>query len=276
MPDETEDGLQQPFLFRSYDSQESVSTHFTRITSGPTTADAFSKNLLIHDICKATSAAPSFFKGADIAGIKFRDSTTWISNPVGEIYMGVQEATQESNPDVEDPIHLLVSFGPGLAKQRRFHSPSRRSHDQDDDGINGLLRKKLDTRYCAFDGPSDLYNLETNEWRIDGSGDKTFARIQKSTETYCQQPDVKKELDRCAENLVRLRQQRAKTTQWERFALGIRYTCRESKCASSTTFDDKDSFMDHLMWEHTQPPQDEANWNYIQKILAKSQVTTVK
>jgi hypothetical protein len=34
--------------------------------------------------------------------------------------------------------------------------------------------------------------------------------------------------------------------------------------------------MTHLMWEHNEPPQDEAHWNYIQSLLKQSQTTTVK
>jgi len=269
MPDKLEDGLQRPFLFRSYDEQgEGLS--LPRVTSGSPTA------IRINDICRATSAAPGFFKGVHIGDVKYRDGAIWRNNPALEIYRGINEC----NTEIKRPVKMLVSLGSGPTKPRKFYIPTQPStkYHKKDSSIDRVLSQKLDDGYWSFEGPSDLSDLEINEWRIDGSGYKTFERIQKSTESYYQQKPVKERIERLAEDLVRLRQSRARTKRWERFALGIQYTCRASPTCSSHSekFDDRDSFMDHLMWEHNEPPQDEANWNRIQQLFADSQTTTVK
>lgn len=276
MPDETEGGLQRPHFFRTSDYQGEGSSSLSRSASGSTIQDRDGANILIRDVCKATSAAPGFFKGVSIGGMKFRDGAIWTSNPALEICSDIEEA----HSGIKEPIQLLVSLGSGGQKPRKLQAPAQKQYRSrsDEESIDRKLTDKLDSRYCAFEGPSDLSGLEINEWRIDGSGLKTFARIRKSTEAYCKRADVKEKIDSCAKTLVRLRQSRARTTRWERFALGIRYTCRVNQTCSSRSqkFEDRDAFMDHLMWEHNEPPQDEANWNRIERLLASSQITTVK
>jgi len=269
MPDKLEQGLQRPVLFCSFDEQvEGMS--LTRVTSGSP------KPIQINDICRATSAAPGFFKGVNIRDVKYRDGAIWRNNPALEIYRGINEFSK----DIKRPVKLLISLGSGPTKERKFYThthPSSKYHKKGS-SVDRVLSQKLDDGYWSIEGPSDLSDLEINEWRVDGSGYKTFERIQKSTEMYYQQQAVKEKIELLAEKLVRLRQSRARTKRWERFALGIQYECRASAYCSSNSvkFDDRNSFMDHLMWEHNEPPQDEANWNRIQKLCADSRITTVK
>ena len=213
MPDETEDGLRRPYFFRTSGYQGVGSSALIRIASGSTVRDGKGGNgtkVLIRDVCKATSAAPGFFKGVPIGGVKFRDGAIWTSNPALEICCDIEEA----HPDVKAPIQLLVSLGSGRPKLRRFQSPTRRpSRPQlDEEFIDQKLAKKLDSRYIPFEGPPDLFDLGINEWKIDGSGLKTFPRIRKSTEAYCEREDIKEKIDHCAKKLVRLRQSRGRPT----------------------------------------------------------------
>lgn len=277
MPDGLEDGLQRPFLFRSYDERGEGLSSLTRVTSGGSVIQVSSPStILINDICRATSAAPGFFKGVNIGHVKFRDGALWTNNPALELYRGIEASSPATSMDPTKSIKLLVSLGSGQSKPRRSLSAHQHSKTYAyDDTIDPVLSKHLDTGYWSFEGPKDLTDLKINEWRIDGSGYNTFKRIRKSTEEYARQRDVTERIDALAQHLVKLRQSRAKTKRWERFALGIRYTC-QAKPPCEQKFEDSDSFMDHLMWEHNEPPQDGKNWNHIQKLFADSQTTTVK
>ena len=269
MPDKKEDGLQKPYLFRTYSRpRKSSPITLVRTPSGSEIEYEIGNHVLIRDVCKATSAAPGVFKSVKIGQVKFRDGATWTTNPALEICSEIEETHDE----IKDPIHLLICLGTGLRKSRNIHSPTR-----DGELIDQLLKEKLRTKYYHFDGPRDLFNLDVNEWKIDGGGQKTFNKIRAATERYCAEKEVSDLIDHCAMELVRLRQSRARTSRWERFVAGIRYTCRLSQvCSSLKPFEDREAFMAHLTWEHNMPPQDEANWNLIQRLLAENQFTTVR
>lgn len=276
MPDQStsRDGLQRPCCFTTYEPYLEGFSPLSRIRSRTNWGDEKGSKVLIRDVCKATAAARGAFKGVVIGGIKFRDGEIWTANPAFEIFSEIETRSTQ-----KDPIQLLVSLGSGPKRAPKFHPLAWRFSDAErNTSVDQLLKEKLGSRYCHFEGPHDLPDVEINEWKIDGSGLKTFQRIQRATENYCSLPKVKELIDQCAKHLVQLRQSRAKTAYWERFALGIRYTCRhKSGCSSpSEGFGDVNSFMTHLMWEHDEPPQDEAHWNYIQELLKWSQKTTVK
>lgn len=276
MPDMKEDGLQKPYLFRTYSRPGTSSPlAIVRTSSGSKIEYKIGNNVLIRDVCKATSAAPGVFKGVKIGQVKFRDGATWTTNPALEICSEIEEAHDE----IQDPIHLLICLGTSLRKSRKIHSQTRKSSiaSPDDVLIDQLLKEKLGSKYYHFEGPRDLFNLDVNEWKIDGGGLKTFNTIREATERYCADKAVSDLIDRCAIELVRLRQSRARTSRWERFVAGIRYTCRLSPvCSSLEPFEDREAFMAHLTWEHNMPPQDEANWNQIQRLLAENQFTTIR
>jgi hypothetical protein len=126
--------------------------------------------------------------------------------------------------------------------------------------------------YIPFECPSDLLDLDVNEWRIDSDGTHTFERVAKSTEEYCKEPKIKKRIDECAKKLVKIRQQRAKTIRWEQFSLGIKYNCRKH----DSTFRNRDVFLDHMMFDHDWPPPDEKSWRVIQKRMEEYQITTIR
>ncbi len=276
MPDRKEDGLQKPYLFRTYSRSGTHSpSPLVRVPSGSKIEYEIGNNVLIRDVCKATSAAPGVFKGVKIGQVKFRDGATWTTNPALEICSEIEDTHDE----IKDPIHLLICLGTELRKPRRIHSETRKSSIASPaDALNDqLLKEKLGEKYYHFEGPRDLFNLDVNEWKIDGGGQKTFDKIRKATERYCDEKEVSVRIDRCAIELVRLRQSRARTSRWERFVAGIRYTCRLSPdCSSLKPFEDREAFMAHLTWEHNMPPQDEANWNHIQRLLAENQFTTIR
>jgi hypothetical protein len=278
MPDESHNGFQQPVLFRTYNAvaERDDSLSLSRVGSA-NSAGSLKDQVLIKDVCRATCATPGLFKGVKIGGVKYRGGSVWASNPASQIY----EEIREQYSRLEDPVQLFVDLGnlpPNPKHRRRFQSPTRRQSLRaiPNDAITNVEFERLGDAYYGFGGPSGLLDLET-DWRNDRNGRKTFEMIQTKTVAYCKQPHVAEKIERCARALVKLRQSRARTVRWEQFSLGIRYTCRmEPPCKNPTRFDDRDAFMHHLMWDHNQPPQDEKNWNLIQELLSRSQITTLK
>lgn len=133
------------------------------------------------------------------------------------------------------PIGMILSIGTGEAKssgligafRRRRSSASRMQRGQllnVDEQLDAISQRD-GFRYTRLPGPIYLSDLSLNEWQDDPSSEHTFTRLQKSIDAYCGTAEVNRQLESCAEYLVDVRQRRAKTQQWARFALGIFYTC---------------------------------------------------
>lgn len=254
-------GLRQPFLFRTY--------HFRAAKNDATQTrnpETDGKNIKIKDVLAATSAAPSFFKGAVINGKKYRDGTIWNANPANE----VRAEVEEMHSDIKNPIRLLISVGCGVKKPSRFGRYQR----WDDVLTNHQVKSKLQKAYHRFDGPSNLFDLEINEWRSDGMGEDTFKRIRDSTAKFCE--TTKNEIKRCARELVECRRMRAKTPRWEKFALGIEYVCKDKECQNLGEFETRGAFIYHLLYKHNEFPPDDKNWEKIQSLLLDSQTTVLE
>jgi hypothetical protein len=255
-------GLRQPFMFRTYPCKD-VDSKARRIRNPGTDA----KDIKIKDVLNATSAAPGFFKAAVIDGVKYRDGTVWIANPAYEIVKEIEEMHDEFT----NPIRLMVSVGSGIKKRPLFRS-SRYSWDEL--MVNHQVNFKLKTSYQRFDGPTDLFDLEVNEWISDGVGETTFNRIKASTKKFCESRSA--DITRCAEQLVECRRARARTARWEKFALGIEYVCREPECRQLPHFETRASLIYHLMRRHNMSPPDSQNWETIQEILLASQTSVIE
>jgi len=294
---------QQAYIFRSYPLEQKDTSNLAR------NPDEYSKNVEVWQVCRATSAAPCYFKPVKIEGLKYRDGAQWKSNPATEIFNEVTETYR--NTSKRSNIKAFVSVGCGRGpKPTKLPGFKQKSNNPlhgtfpwpDSSVVERRLTQKLRDCFLNFAGPQDLFDIEIDEWRNDRDGGSTFDRISHSAAQYCSQKEVKARLEQAAAMLVELRHNRARTTKWERFALGAKYICRQlvpdtSKLerirAPSTKqvhtdkadtfnakrclriFDDRGSFMDHLSSEHEIPPQDEANWDSILKLLVESMITTM-
>lgn len=260
------DGINRPYIFRSYSAGQ-------RDVRNP---QEDGSNASIASICRATSAMPGFFKCVEIGNQKFRDGAIWSANPTLEIFHEVEELF----PNQHNPIQILVSIGCGRPKTGRPFSISKASKLRWNDGLAERgLKDKREVDFFNFEGPSDLRDLEINEWRADGYGKKTFGRIELPAEKFCDSHPTKLRLRECARLLVATRQQRAETTRWERYALGMKYICwyslKNESHKGPTQFEDRDSYLDHLLRYHDEP-EDAKNWNKIQELLKNSQTTTIR
>lgn len=223
-------GSQKPYLFRSYNSSSA---------KGPTGLNRTSRQDLgdvgIAQVASASCAAPRDFSSVRLgnpnsSASKFRDGSLWNSNPAMELYTEMSSMYEDPQP-----VGMILSIGTGEAKssgligalRRRRSSASRVQRGQlvnVDEQLDALSRRD-GFRYTRLPGPIYLNDLSLNEWQDDPSSEHTFVRLQKSIDAYCDNDDVKGQLQSCAEYLVDVRRKRAKTQQWARFALGIFYTC---------------------------------------------------
>jgi hypothetical protein len=257
-------GLRQPFLFRSYQVRaESIETMQLRKPQSE------GDGVKIKEVLNATAAAPGFFKGVIINKTKYRDGTVWNANPANELRVEVEGV----HSDTIHPIRLLMSVGCGVKKPSRFRA-YQRFQRLDEILVDATVSSRLHSAYQRFDGPSNLFDLEINEWRSDGVGEETFKRINDSTKKFCDSRH--NEIVECARELVKCRQMRAKTPRWEKFALGIEYVCRKRECSSLGKIETRSAFIFHLLQVHNESPPDDKNWGRIQQILLESQTTVIE
>jgi hypothetical protein len=86
--------------------------------------------------------------------------------------------------------------------------------------------------YERFNVDGGLGNINLGEWKVDGERNLTLDTIREQTEEYLAQPNVREQLRRVAEQLVKTRQERSKTERWDIVATGIRYRCPVDRCTS--------------------------------------------
>jgi hypothetical protein len=212
---EIRNAKQSPYLFRSYPYRNEYASDFN-ITPNPELHD-----VKIWQVARATSAAPSYFPSLRIDEAKdsqFVDGTHWHADPALELYYEI--TSQHEGKD--SAFELLLSIGTG---DKRGHATHKISSIRT---IAETIRAHANSEkfeYFRFDGPTDIPPLRFDRWTKDGSGDKTQTYIENAASRYCSLPAVRIELEKCAGELVKLRQARAKTERWERFAMGIYYTC---------------------------------------------------
>jgi hypothetical protein len=273
MPSSSDRGLQRPEYLKSFTWESRMHKWQQNLVSNDNDADLSKKSASsawhIRDVCRATTADPEYYKSVVIGGVKYRDGAIWRPNPALDLFDEIiLHSTKKDNP-----VRLLLNLSSTKPKIRKLlPRPSSLLTRSNEQSVDEHLQRLLHDRYVWFEGPSELEEQERNYVR----GDEKFVdRVRSSTERYCRENgEVRKRIDECARSLVQLRQDRARTNHWERFAFGIRYTC--SKCpngAKNKYFEHRDSIITHLMWEHDYlpPDYDADNWNEIQKVLKDSQ-----
>ena len=240
------EGVRRPYLFRSYVFNEDKPTAMSRNKSNKT------QDTPLKDVCLATSAAPGFFESVKIDDKKFRDGSIWMTNPSMELYREVYSM----HPDQESPIYCLVSIGCGKQKRSRIlpsiNMPATSLYKWEQQQVHDVLKsRKKDAEiieYIRFAGPTDLTDAKPSDWKLEGHKRKTFIRIKTAAERYCDTSEVKQKIKEIAVQLVKYRRQRARTARWERFALGVRYTC--NWCEDSKELVDRDDVIDHVKIKH--------------------------
>lgn len=114
-------GVERPYLFRTYKNLRQSDTAQERKTDrnpGP------AHDIPIWQVARATSAAPTYFKPANVQGLKYLDGGFGANNPCAEIF----EEVRKLNNHTPTCANIILSIGTGRDKDwSRFSSsgPSR-------------------------------------------------------------------------------------------------------------------------------------------------------
>lgn len=106
--------------------------------------------------------------------------------------------------------------------------------------------------YCRLDvSGTDLPDIGANGREPESPDHRTFGRIEASTNLYLRNQVTADNLHNFAAALVDGRRLRARTLQWERWALGVVYRCPEPGCeAWGERFADRLGFWTHMLMAH--------------------------
>ena len=135
-------------------------------------------------------------------------------------------------------------------------------HIRMEDKYNELLLEESAQSfdYHRLNHPGGL-QVELDEWQPrksknnTASGSKTMEAIRNGVYAYLNEDGVRKEIDECAAKLVKRRQARSGTREWERFATVAKYRCCWTGCYLEDFSNDRD-FENHLRWKHSENPAD--------------------
>ena len=261
-------GFQTPSLICSYDRRTSC-TSGTQVEKKSSHSD-FST---IGQVAWATSIAPLYLKSIHMFEAPRYHALTVVNNPSWEVLNEVSLLAKESH----DAIDLFLSIGAGSGKDSksriRFGSGSLR---EDPAEISELVHNKVDLKskvqdfdYHRFNVKEGLQRVRMDEWRPKLGGHITLGKIERATEIYLKQEDVRALIQRYAVYLVEKRTQRAQTMRWERFATGTRYRCPlTNDCPTpKAKFNTRNDLMDHLRIKHNEAPPDADHYQHIQELL---------
>lgn len=263
-------GSGTPYIFRSYDHEDSGINPLDR---NPGEASELS----VSEVIQATSASPHHFKPSRKGDERFVDGSFWLNNPSWEVFNEIRTVHKNSL----DAVEFLLSIGSGEIRYPKkdllwkMAWPSDKSLlkalNSQSERVDKLMNLTCESgvfQYRRLSVQNGLEDIGLDEWKPEQKRLQTLARIKIATQAYLDQPQVASNLDECAEILVERRRQRARTTLWEGFALGIRYQCKESDCPDhNPPYNIRNDLMRHLRTAHHLPPPDLAHFDKIQRIL---------
>jgi hypothetical protein len=249
------------YLFRTYNHETQKEYVFNL---GP--AD----NVRIEDVVRATTAAPTYFKPKVINGRKYIDGgfCSNANNPSLEAYNEVL-LIHGNNPDA---VELLVSIGTGkLRRGTPFpHDKGLWSYYKaqincaihaatESENKHLQMQQFMTTRqrdYERFNVEGGLEDIKLGDWKIISQRNAaplnvTLKAIEQATKAYCDRGDVQRRLRSTAEKLVRNRQSRSTTAEWEFIATGFRYHCTVDQCLrTADRHDREEALREHLTTHH--------------------------
>ncbi len=248
----------QPYLFRTYEHPRSEYDNPLELNPGLPTP------VPIWKVARATTAAPSYFKPLIIDDEKFLDGGFGTAN--NPTWHALWEVSQMSanNPQA---VALIVSIGTGkadivhpVAKRGaglwgnwkaiiRYSAATTTDSEATHIRVDQISRQ-TGRHYERFNVDGGLGSVDLGEWKVKHGRNLTLEKIQQQTRVYLDQPDIQTRLMRVAEELVRMRQERSKTTKWEIVATGRRYRCVVDQCPAEI-FTREEDLKIHLVRFHS-------------------------
>lgn len=265
-PTNDEPEVMRAYLFRTYNHGYPAGTQkFTKhkhLNPGKAHRDA------IWEVARATSAAPPYFSPITIRRRDFKDGALVANNPA-KLALAEVEQVHDTRP------FLLLTVGTGRVKSKEVFSRGRRSKGpisrwtREVDLIKKVLTESQETaqkvesrcrkkdvreiKHFRLNVEEDLGKIKLDEWQPPTSGKTTKTNIKNYTKAYLARKEVYSQLLSCAQELVRLRRERAGTERWETFARRYNYVCRHTDCYPMTAgkiYPTRAELRDHLICRH--------------------------
>ncbi|ERF76103.1 hypothetical protein EPUS_01436 [Endocarpon pusillum Z07020] len=244
-------------------------------------------DIRVWQVARATSCSPLYFKAVTVGEHKYYDASISLSNPSLEVYREVNmDLTERDSNQHLQPINIFVSLGCGnsspdapntflqhKAKPGKTALRLSKALAASSEGVHYIMQALHDDTeafsYYRFDTKTGLEGLR----QLHPSSDSMHRHITSATEDYLQRIDVQKQLDECAEKLVRLRRLRCNTSRWEAFAFGTKYRCKHDDATCDFQVRrrvvDRDELLDHLRMDHNMPPPDSVHYQEIKTLVEK-------
>jgi hypothetical protein len=231
----------------------------------------------IWEVCRATTAAPTYFKPIKIDGNYYSDGGTGANNPTFE-------AIREMRLLHGHSLRLVASFGTGKAENTSIFMHTTKGHphllrvvdhgnrifkraraaltesEKTHELVEECFKHANGTEYCRFNVEERLGKVKLNEWAVrrdagDGTKCSTLDYIEKCTGEELAKESVQKSLTALARQLVELRRQRTRDLdRWERFATCTTYKCRDERCRLDTgelfTCSLRRDMKEHIRFKH--------------------------
>ena len=243
---------------------------------------ADSMNHEIYKVCRATSAAPMYFRPQVIDGKIYTDGADGLNNPTEQAIGEVREIHGHV-------IEVVASFGTGQREPRsqrqerfmdRWHirrqvkrfegwfqtgkrkiTDCEETHERIRDYVTHHANMPGVFRYFRFNVEKGLGKMKLDECKP-----TTIATIRKCVEAELQKEEVQRQLRALAQQLVDERRDRINhfPGQWERFACGTSYECNVKDCGiddgprrERTSTKTRDEMKVHIQDEHSLDEDDE-------------------
>lgn len=266
-----------PYLFRTYDHQRAE----TILVRNPGPA----QDILIRDVARATSAAPTYFKTMKILGQEFQDGGFGANNPSELAFVEVRNI----NNGQIDALNIMVSigtgintdwsrFGPGRLGRlltlfnaaKKWASESHRTHET----MLSLTNHGKDVPYYRINVEDGIGSMRLDECKADRNGSilnkikrrlnipcplemSTLQYITEQVSIELGRQETQEALDECAQRLVESRRLRSRNqSRWERQVLCTRFKCPqagEGTCdlrRGHEFFLERDKFQAHIREDH--------------------------
>jgi hypothetical protein len=197
-------------------------------------------------VCRATTAAPGYFKEMEIDGERYIDGGFGYNDPSLSICDEITAKDQLNH--AESPIALVLTLGTGIrpkftagrarGKLGRFRLLVRHGKRMST-GTQGVEKqmerdaRQLRFRFVKWNGGETVGRLS-----MDDCKKEHFALMENGILHYMAQESVQIQLRDVARRLVELRRARCAedgTGRWERFALCTQWKCPLTECSVRRT-----------------------------------------
>ena len=236
------------------------------------------EDLGIWDVARATSAAPFHFKPVTLGSALYYDVTKVIDSSTLYVLNAVEHA--EGWPNTIGTLLNVDLRSPEAERRhkRRGSMALRLQEPSHHDIIHGNLQDRSERgsfEYHRLDPLEHLNASRSDKVSSKSNHKKAVEETQGTIADYLAQDHVKAHLRQIADDLVKVRLQRARTMKWERFATGVIYRCPVKGChQSSLRFENRRDLLDHLRRVHDTPPLDSVNGIAVDALLDQGRTNT--